>query len=107
MWTEYKKEIIAQHKQGRIDFLKTFYQHNLLSYGHSNAKDLKKSGGEEKPSLEISDGNISGKTSLASSLPSVPIVLDSDEEPPPEISEKKPPSTTNEVRDFSITWWKE
>ena len=46
MWTEYKKEIIAQNKEGKSDFLKRFYHNNLLISGISTAIDKKTDGTE-------------------------------------------------------------
>ena len=78
MWTEYKKEIIAQEKQGKKDFLKTFYQKNKLG---STAKDLN-SNGDIK--LDIS---FESNSSIRDQ--SISIVLDSDEEPLPQPQPKE------------------
>ena len=85
MWTEYKKEIIAQNKEGKSDFLKRFYHNNLLISGISTAIDKKTDGIEV---IERKESN----TSTVSSIPrdeSLSIVLDSDEEPPTVIPKDK------------------
>ena len=96
MWTEYKKEIIAQEKQGKKDFLKKFYQNNLLNNSDCDAKDLKKTE-EVNMFLDSNDGN--GSEVTVSRDQSIGIVLDSDEEPPPVIPDKetKTLSTKKEV----------
>ena len=78
MWTEYKKEIIAMEKQGRKDFLKTFYHKNKLSNTEGGKKDLKQTSDDKKVEP------IESPTSTLSSMkdPSLSIVYDSDEEPP-------------------------
>ena len=81
MWTEYKKEIIAQEKQGKKDFLKTFYQKNKLGSAVSTAKDLN-SNGDVK--LDIS---FESNSSIRDQ--SISIVLDSDEEPLPQPQSKE------------------
>ena len=81
MWTEYKKEIIAQEKQGKKDFLKTFYQKNKLGSAVSTAKDLN-SNGDVK--LDIS---FESNSSIRDQ--SISIVLDSDEEPLPQPQPKE------------------
>ena len=81
MWTEYKKEIIAQEKQGKKDFLKTFYQNNKLGSAISTAKDLN-SNGDVK--LDIS---FESNSSIRDQ--SISIVLDSDEEPLPQPQPKE------------------
>ena len=48
MWTAYKKEIIAQEKQGRKDYLKNFYQKNKLSSSDAGKKDLNINGDASK-----------------------------------------------------------
>ena len=81
MWTEYKKEIIAQEKQGKKDFLKTFYQKNKLGSAVSTTKDLN-SNGDVK--LDIS---FESNSSIRDQ--SISIVLDSDEEPLPQPQPKE------------------
>ena len=93
MWTEYKKEIIKQEKLGKKDFLKKFYHKTKLSNNDSAAKDLK-TNGDAKP-----DSSMDSKSSPTPVSPretisrdeSISVVLDSDEEPPPNFQ-----STTKE-----------
>ena len=84
MWTAYKKEIIAQEKQGRKDYLKNFYHKNKLSSSDAGKKDLNINGDASK--VDATEGPQSGISSQKSSLreePSLSIVYDSDEEPSP------------------------
>ena len=81
MWTEYKKEIIAQEKQGKKDFLKTFYQKNKLGSAVSTAKDLNSNGDVKL--------DISFESSSSIRDQSISIVLDSDEEPLPQPQPKE------------------
>ena len=86
MWTEHKKEIIAQEKQGKTDFLKTFYQTNLLIDGGKGAKNPIINGEVKLDSL--TDSNDANSTALSREQ-SMSVVYDSDEEPPPNQSTKE------------------
>ena len=88
MWTEYKKEIIAQGKKGNTNFLKEFYLTNKSSNNALKhlAKDLKKNG-EAKL-----DSSLESKSSLQPPISrdeSLSVVLDSDEEAPPNFKPTK------------------
>ena len=85
MWTEYKKEIIVQEKQGKKDFLKTFYHKNKLNNSDCASKDLEPNGDAKR------DSSMESKSSLQSisSDESITVVLDSDEEPPPNFKSTK------------------
>ena len=84
MWTAYKKEIIAQEKLGRKDYLKTFYHKNKLSSSDAGKKDLDINGDVTKAeSIESPKSGVSSKMSSIKGDPSLSIVYDSDEEPPP------------------------
>ena len=90
MWTAYKKEIIAQEKQGRKDYLKNFYHKNKLSSSDAGKKDLNINGDASK--FDATEGPQSGISSQKSSLreePSLSIVYDSDEEPSPPAQKAK------------------
>ena len=90
MWTAYKKEIIAQEKQGRKDYLKNFYHKNKLSSSDAGKKDLNINGDVSK--VDATEGPQSGISSQKSSLreeASLSIVYDSDEEPSPPAQKTK------------------
>ena len=83
MWTAYKKEIIAQEKQGRKDFLKTFYNKNKLSSPAGVKQDVKPNGAANKADgIESPQSGASSKVSSIKGDPSLSIVYDSDEELP-------------------------
>jgi len=83
MWTAYKKEIIAQEKQGRKDFLKTFYNKNKLSSTGGVKQDVKPNGAANKANgIESPKSEASSKMSSIKGDPSLSIVYDSDEERP-------------------------